>query len=111
MKLAATPTSPNTATTTTGTSKTSHTPSTSNSNDDDWVDVTDKSDDVASKVFTFAPSKGLGVLPSANTDTELAAVENFLSDDIVDSIIEIINSYVRTQVQMNMPFLKKVHVC
>ena len=55
MKLAATQPSPNTATTT-GTSRASHTPSTSNSNDDDWVDVTDKSDDVASKIFTFAPT-------------------------------------------------------
>ena len=71
------------------------------------MDVTDKSDEMASKVFTFAPSKGPGVLPSANTDTELAAVEIFLSDDTVDSIIEMINSYARTKVQMNMPFRRR----
>ena len=63
MKLNAKPTSLNTAaaatTTTTGTSKTSRTPSTGNSNDDDWVDVTDKCDDVASKVFTLPLAKAL----------------------------------------------------
>ena len=107
MKLAVTATFTNTTVTTANNNNTNIAPSTSNSNDDDWVNVTDKSDCAASKVFTFALSKGPGVLQISNTDRELAAVENCLSDAVVDSTIKIGNTYARIKVQMKMPFFEE----
>ena len=86
---------------------TGRTPATTVTADDHWVDVTDSSNDATTSSFDFIPSRTPGVQPHVASDKELDSLEELLSSDVVDFVVDMINDYAKIKVQINRPFRRR----
>lgn len=74
---------------------------------EDWVEIGDLTQDEANLSFDFQPSKPPGVQDHVDVTSELNTMDNILTGDITQFIIDMINEFATHKLALNNPARKR----